>query len=228
MINCINEKMRRFRGDAIKSCQCLECCEIRERKRRYAHKWRKNNPEKVRTISRKYREENHEKVLEATQKWRRENPDKVNTSRRRRRDENPEAYREVDRKSKAKWREENLEKVRELARDYQSKRYQNDPQFKLAITLRNRLNRVIKRGQKAGSVVRDLGCSIEALKEHLERQFQEGMTWDNYGDWHIDHILPLSSFDLTDREQFLKACHYTNLQPLWKLDNLSKGARIWL
>ena len=71
----------------------------------------------------------------------------------------------------------------------------------------------------------DLGCTIPELKQYLESKFQEGMTWENWGvhGWHIDHIIPLSSFDLTCREQFLKVCHYTNLQPLWAKDNLSKG-----
>ena len=82
----------------------------------------------------------------------------------------------------------------------------------------------LKRNQKVGSAVGDLGCSVEFLKQYLEFKFQSGMTWDNHSQfgWHIDHIIPLSSFDLTDREQFLKACHYTNLQPLWWNENLSK------
>lgn len=103
----------------------------------------------------------------------------------------------------------------------------------LADSLRNRLNIAIKNGQKAGSAVRDLGCTIEELKKHLESKFyinpktSDKMTWENhtiYG-WHIDHIRPLSSFDLTNRVQFLEACHYTNLQPMWAKDNLSKGGK---
>ena len=103
------------------------------------------------------------------------------------------------------------------------RRYQTDPQFRLAQVLRCRLGVSLK----SGSAVRDLGCSVSDLKVYLEKQFQPGMTWANWSmdGWHIDHIVPLASFDLTDREQFLKACHYTNLQPLWAKDNLSKGAR---
>ena len=68
------------------------------------------------------------------------------------------------------------------------------------------------------------GCSPSELRLHLESQFQVGMTWDNYGmfGWHIDHIKPLSTFDLTDDEEIQAACHFTNLQPLWAYDNLSK------
>ncbi len=72
------------------------------------------------------------------------------------------------------------------------------------------------------------GCSTKELKVHLESQFQEGMTWDNWSlkGWHIDHIKSLASFDLINKEELLKACNYTNLQPLWAFDNLSKGNRI--
>ena len=72
----------------------------------------------------------------------------------------------------------------------------------------------------------DLGCSVGEFKLYLEVQFQPGMVWENYGvEWHIDHITPLSWFDLSDKEQFSKACHYSNLQPLWKDENFSKGNR---
>jgi hypothetical protein len=85
----------------------------------------------------------------------------------------------------------------------------------------------MKRDFKAGSAVRDLGCSIAELKLHLERQFDENMTWENWGPyWHIDHVKPLASFDLTDRVQFLQAVHWSNLQPLEKIENLRKGKRI--
>lgn len=108
--------------------------------------------------------------------------------------------------------------------NYIKKRKQADPSFKIACNLRSRLNRLIK-NKKVGSAITDLGCSIEDLKTHLESKFQPGMTWQNHGikGWHIDHIKPLYDFDLTDKVQFLEACHYTNLQPLWWYDNLSKG-----
>jgi hypothetical protein len=80
---------------------------------------------------------------------------------------------------------------------------------------------------KRGSAVRDLGCTMPELVRHLEGQFLPGMSWDNYGfkGWHIDHIRPLGTFDLEDREQFLKAVHYTNLRPLWAFENLSRGKK---
>jgi len=96
---------------------------------------------------------------------------------------------------------------------------------RIAMNLRSRLSAALRYNSKSGSAVKDLDCSIDELKIYLENQFGEGMTWENYGQWHIDHIIPLSIVDLTDQGVVLKVCHYTNLQPLWAKDNISKGGR---
>jgi len=108
---------------------------------------------------------------------------------------------------------------------YSKNRYNSNIQYRLAKLLRVRIRDSLKNQKlKTGSAVRDLGCSIEELKIYLEKRFQPHMSWENQGQWHIDHIIPLSKFDLTNREQLLKACHFTNLQPLWAKDNKTKGA----
>lgn len=111
-------------------------------------------------------------------------------------------------------------------RDYMAE-YLKDSNNRLADNLRSRLRKAIKNDQKVGSAISDLGCSIEELKKHLEDQFAEGMTWDNYGlkGWHIDHIKPLAKYNLSNPEEFKEACNYKNLQPLWAKDNLKKGAK---
>ena len=129
--------------------------------------------------------------------------------------ENPEyqiTYRATHKTEKAQW---------------QKRRRRTDVRYRLAQNIQSRTWNAVRNSAKAGSAVRDLGCSIEELKVHLEKQFQKGMTWGNWSatGWHIDHIVPLSSFDLTDRDQFLKACHYSNLQPMWAKANLSKKNR---
>ena len=121
------------------------------------------------------------------------------------------------------WKENNKEYNREWFRKYKLEREQSDPQFKVQNKIRTRLWYALKNKQKNGSGIKDLGCSVEDLMKHLENQFTEGMSWDNYGEWHIDHIKPLSKFDLENREEFLKACNYKNLQPLWARDNISKS-----
>lgn len=109
-------------------------------------------------------------------------------------------------------------------RKYRANRIKIDPQYRISINLRNRLLSAMKKNSKTGSAIRDLGCTIPELKLHLEKQFREGMTWDNYGrkGWQIDHIKQLKEFDLTNRQQFLEAVHYINLQPLWWYENLAK------
>lgn len=109
--------------------------------------------------------------------------------------------------------------------EYRKRRERDDLSFKLANYLRSRLTHAISGNLRGGSAVRDLGCSLEEFRSYLESLWQPGMSWDNYNrkGWHIDHIQPLSKFDLTDPSQFKKACHYTNLQPLWADDNWKKG-----
>lgn len=126
------------------------------------------------------------------------------------------------------YREKNRENRRKYFTNYSRVKRQTDLGFRLQQTLRSRLRLAIKTNQKRGSAVQDLGCSIPELKSYLESKFQPGMTWDNWGrdGWHIDHIKPLASFDLTDPEQFRQACHYTNLQPLWAEENFKKSCKV--
>lgn len=114
---------------------------------------------------------------------------------------------------------------REKLAEYRRNRLKIDTQYRLANVLRSRFNKVVK-NKNGISAVRDLGCTISEFESHLQGKFTFGMSWGNYGKWHLDHIKPLSSFDLTDEAQLLKAIHYTNLQPLWAQDNYKKGNKI--
>ena len=129
---------------------------------------------------------------------------------------------------KKAYHQDNKDKLKIAKKNYHNNRLKTDIQYKLSCNLRIRLHHAINRNQKIGSAIKDLGCTIEQLKQYLESKFQAGMTWDNWtlDGWHIDHIKPLASFDLTDRKQLLEACHYTNLQPLWAKDNLTKNDKI--
>ena len=111
---------------------------------------------------------------------------------------------------------------------YKRERRVNDVDYKLRYNLGNKIRQSI-RGNKEHKHSADLlGCTIFEVREHLEGQFQPGMTWNNWSlrGWHIDHIIPLGSFDLTDPEQQRRAFHYTNLQPLWAADNIRKSNKI--
>nr|DAP16135.1 MAG TPA: restriction endonuclease [Bacteriophage sp.] len=101
-----------------------------------------------------------------------------------------------------------------------------DKIFALKHNLRSRIHQAITKGWKSGHTLELLGCTIEELKQHLELQFEPGMSWDNYGEWHIDHIIPCSYFDLTKEENQRICFNYRNLQPLWASENDSKGAKV--
>jgi len=132
---------------------------------------------------------------------------------------------ERDYLTKEKWKSNNPERHRQNQYEYKRSKLETDFEYKLKQRIRSRLGRI-----KYNNSIRTLewlGCSISELKSYLELRFQFNMTWTNYGlyGWHIDHIKPLSLFNLENSEQLKQACHYTNLQPMWAKDNLKKGAK---
>ena len=147
------------------------------------------------------------KDVERVRLWRISNPDKPNEYARRYSARNPD-------------------KRNELAKAYQ-RRKRATVEGKLLLLLRSRLSSVLgrRKTQKSQHTIELLGCSIAQLVQHLENKFKVGMTWDNQGLWHVDHIRPCASFDLTDPIQQRECFHYLNLQPLWAEDNMKKGAK---
>ena len=128
-------------------------------------------------------------------------------------------------KSRKNWVNRNLDKKRAYVQKSNKKRLKEDLEYRLLHNLRSRCQSVLKSTSLSKS--RLVGCNGKKLREHLEAQFQEGMTWENYGyeGWHMDHIKPCASFDLSDEEEQKKCFHYTNLQPLWAKDNYAKGSK---
>ena len=162
-----------------------------------------------------------EVTIARTKSWRENNRDEYLAK-------NQEYQRRPEVKERAKklsklyrQRPENKQRKNERAR----KRRQTDIEFRLSDNLRKRLSGYITRGRRDLSTLQLLGCSLSEFKNHLEANFTEDMSWDNYGyrGWHIDHIKPIASFDLTIPEQVRECFHYSNLQPLWAIDNLRKG-----
>ena len=113
-----------------------------------------------------------------------------------------------------------------------TRRRHEDVQFRLAGNLRNALRRAVKAsgGRKPGRTVELLGCSVAEFKSYIEAQWQEGMSWDNWGRtvdcWQLDHKRPIASFDLTDEAQVRACFHFSNYQPLWMLENAIKKDRV--
>jgi hypothetical protein len=121
-------------------------------------------------------------------------------------------------------------KNKDILNKQRLEKYHSDPNFKIRHLYRTRLNNALnyQYTKKVGSCIKFLGCSILEFKKHLESKFKEGMNWENHNQygWHIDHIIPCINFNLTNPEEIKKCFHYTNLQPLWWYENLSKGDKV--
>tara|TARA_B100001093_G_C26546981_1_gene892796 strand:- start:93 stop:785 length:693 start_codon:yes stop_codon:yes gene_type:complete len=131
-----------------------------------------------------------------------------------------------ERNKKNREREDPI-KRRKYHKNYQNKRNKEDINHRLAGSLRARVRAAIKRDKtiKSFSTMKLVGCTIEELKKHLQSQFDNKMSWQNYGSWHIDHKKAVSKFDLTNSKEQKKCFNYKNLQPLWGTDNLRKSNR---
>ena len=138
--------------------------------------------------------------------------------------------REHLRKTHSNWRELNKEHVDNYKRDYERNRRRIDPKYRLGARTRTALYTCLKEANvaKYRSTFLLLGYTLEELMSHLEALFTEGMTWDNYGEWHVDHKIPMASFNFetTDDREFKLCWCLDNLQPLWGPDNLSKGIKL--
>lgn len=196
----------------------------------------KNHTEETRAYHSNYCHINKDRLREKEAQRRRENEDyrqKANERVRQYYLTHKEKRREQSKRYNATHKEER----RALAKAYRDRcnylaceRKKNDIGFKLKCNLRNRLWQALKLNNavKQSRFDEYLGCSLEFFKRYLETKFKDGMNWDNYGrkGWHVDHIVPCAKFDLSKKEDQLKAFNYANLQPLWWYENLSKGDRI--
>jgi len=177
------------------------------------------DPQKAKEFNKIYYQNNKSRLGELGKEWRLKNPDKIKAIYAR--------YRSTEKRRKVarNWARRNRKSIMERFVE----RYHSDPEFNLAIKFRRRIYMAIRNRftKKAKSTIELLGCSYPELKEHIEKQFTDTMTWKLLlkGKIHIDHIRPISSFNLLDAEQQKVAFHYTNLQPLWKEDNMSKGSK---
>lgn len=181
-----------------------------------------------------------------TKGWKRDNADRVATHRKtalHRRDEKAlyqkrkakmmadPAYAKKRRCARNKatraYQANNRATVTAYQRNWEKQQYENNTEYRLKHNLRSRVGAALRaqRASKNWNLLNIVGCSTTELMAHLETQFQPGMTWENWAfdGWHIDHIRPCASFDLTDEAQQLECFHFSNLQPLWAVDNLTKS-----
>jgi len=203
---------------------------VTNKRKKWNKKYRENNKEKIKIINKRYRENNKEKTKLYGKTYREKNKEKLKLSRKIYRENNKEKaknYRkkyELNNKEKIKFiKKKYVINNKEKINNYVKNRYQKEKDFKLKMLLRHRIYMALKGIAKSKKTKELLGCTIEELWIHLEKSFKPGMTKENYGKWHIDHIRPCASFDLTKPEEQSKCFHYSNLQALWAHENISKG-----
>lgn len=134
-------------------------------------------------------------------------------------------HREQQNTARRIWHRENRERVRVRRLAWRRKPGEKQEKARLAHNIRTRTRHALKGAYKSETTFKLLGCTLDFFRAYLEKQFVLGMSWENYGrtGWHVDHRKPCTSFNLTDPAQQRECFHYTNLQPLWSIDNIKKG-----
>ena len=213
---------KQINGIEIKQCyRCQEWLELQffykssncwddlDRQCKLCHKdsckkWRNNNLENARFMSKRWRENNIEKARALCLDWHRRNPEK-------------------GREQRTRWARDNYEKRKINHRVIERNKRKINPLYRLHQSVSTSIRQFLREGKAGKNWERITGYSLNELKAHLEQRFKLGMTWANYGKWHIDHIIPISSFSINEVG---KCWALENLQPLWAKENILKGARI--
>lgn len=225
------------RIDGILGCfaRCKECNHNHyvvwyiDKGKEYHNNYYKINKKIKAKYNKKYQKENKIQIKEQKRKYRKQNKEKIKLSNKNWRNIHKE---EIKQKTKI-YQQKNRNKINKQRANQKRNRRMVDINFKLSTNLRTYLRNSLKQNSKSDNTFKLLSCDIEFLKQHLESQFKKGMSWYNYGrgwngkkEWHIDHIYPCASFDLSNTEEQQICFHWSNLQPLWAFDNLSKGNKI--
>lgn len=186
---------------------------------------RQKRREMDRIYSRNYRLRHPERLKEITKRSYKRNKAAKQEYAKRYRDKDPDRHRAL---SAAKAKERRRRFVEKHGVCETTHRARKDHAFRLVKNLRGRIYMALRQANAAKNnrTMQLVGCTVSELVRHLESQFTQGMSWDNMGKWHIDHIIPCAAFDLSDASQQSAAFHYTNMQPLWARENLTKSAKV--
>jgi len=192
----------------------MDKLERKKKKKEYDINYRKKNAEKDKKIKKIYYENNKEKakVSRLEIKEKKKEYDKI--------------YYQNNKEKIKEYSQNNKEEKSKYNYIYFKKRIKTDSLFKLRINISNLIRASIRNNNytKKSKTFEILGCECKEFKNHLERQFKKGMNWDNIGQWHLDHIYPASL--AKDEVELIRLNHYTNFQPMWAKENISKGNKI--
>ena len=177
----------------------------------------------IRAVSKRNYARYRDELIQKSRDFRAQNPDSFKQYYR----DNYDYFQDYNAKTaekRAQWQKENKARIDQKRRE----RWEKRPELRLKARIRSYFWSKLKKSYvaKPNSSIALLGCSVEEFKRHLEKRFASGMSWENYGKWHLDHIRPCAAFDLTNPIQLAACFHFSNLQPLWAKDNLRKGAKV--
>lgn len=202
---------------------------VAEKRKAYMQAYRQANKERIRAKQ----QTNKERIKAQQKAYRQANKERIRAEQQANKEKNKAYAKAYYKANKEKlnartkvYYEVNKEKCHAFTKAYQKARMQTDELYKTKCCMRNVVTGAFKRIQmnKPAGTETLLGCSWQEAKEHFEKLFEPGMTWMNHGEWHIDHIVPIATAQTV--EDANKLNHITNLQPLWAIDNLTKGSRV--
>lgn len=192
--------------------------------------WRAKHRERLKLQAREYRKQNAEKIRARRKQRRAENFDKIRAQERAGYARNLASKRAADKRYRDAVKADPIRwarKLKTIADGARNRRHAN-PHLQIAGDLRARIWGALHRGrgEKSKSTQDLIGCTFPFLRKWIEAKFKRGMSWENYGEWVVDHVIPVAKFDLTNPAHQSRCFHYTNLQPLWKIENLIKHDKI--
>lgn len=212
--------------------RCKTCLKEKNKKSYYEHqqerrdtikKWHENHKEQDALKGKIYREQHRKELNEKKKTYRKENATKIKMYANAHKEEQ-QAYRELHKEELKEYQKNYRKNNKEKIKEYYKTKYKTDIQYKLKNDYLHLVERVIRNQKTTPKEEEILGCDYQTFRSHIESKFDKEMNWDNYGvkGWQIDHIIPISSFDLTDIEQVKKCFNYKNSQPLWANVNKRK------
>jgi len=230
-IKCKDEKsINDFNKDKLrKDGLCPYCKKCQSEKNK---KWRKDNPQKTKDYSKKSREKNRETIRIRNRKYEKSNREKIRTRSKKWRTKNSEKIKAKDKKYYHENYERNKKRRKEYMKIYKREKSRNDPIYRLNSNVRTNIWRSLKgeKGKRRWETL--VNYTLEDLRKHLESQFKDGMTWQNYGKsgWEIDHRIPISLFNIKsyNSKGFKKCWALENLQPMWEKENITKSNKLFV
>jgi len=227
---CYNAQYYRKNSEKIMAATKQYATENRESVLKRKKEYNRENAERYSKYFAEYRAANQEIIRQGQKQWRGENKDKMRQYRIANKDRRSAQYRAwvLNNPEKVKEYYEARKPSRAVAR---AKRFSEDLEYRVCCNLRARMRAALKSAValRWSSSLILLGCSPQELVDHIASQFKDGMSWANYGyrGWHVDHIRPCASFDLTNERDRRECFNYKNLRPMWGVENIRKGAKVF-